>query len=283
MGILMCHWENSVRSASVKFLRSKTYLKISGSSTWSLVSDLNTIMWDGIPAICPGLMNRGSPGNALVKVVKEPQPIEHAGASTNVCRNILLSSPLIPPFSRSQGRFLLILLVWQRLCQKWTSYRLKGDCVYAKISQGSNGKNELTALQPNHSSHLRPVIWSSHWGGNWKKGKGQQWGAQGKNRWNKPSQGDRCPFLSFWSLSTPPLTFSGSLSLTLDWWNCRWFIPNVSGGRGGLLLRPCQSRVEPEGRRLCLSIKAPLPPPSAQSLLDHRLPEPGAIRGLSWR
>lgn len=89
---------------------------------------------------------------------------------------------------------------------------------------------------------------------------------------------DRCLFL-FFCHPLPALSLWLSLSLTLDWWNCQWFITNVSGRRSRLLFCPCQSQVEPEVGSFAYQSKplSSLPPPlSVQSLLDHQLSKPRA-------
>lgn len=86
-------------------------------------------------------------------------------------------------------------------------------------------------------------------------------------------------FSSFATLFPLSLSLWLSLSLTLDWWNCQWFITNVSGRRSRLLFCPCQSQVEPEVGSFAYQSKplSSLPPPlSVQSLLDHQLSKPRA-------
>lgn len=90
---------------------------------------------------------------------------------------------------------------------------------------------------------------------------------------------DRLSVSHFFCHSVLPLSLWLSLSLTLDWWNCQWFITNVSGRRSRLLFCPCQSQVEPEVGSFAYQskpISSPPPPLSLQSSLDHQLSRPRA-------
>lgn len=90
---------------------------------------------------------------------------------------------------------------------------------------------------------------------------------------------DRLSISHFFCHPLPPLSLWLSLSLTLDWWNCQWFITNVSGRRSRLLFCPCQSQVEPEVGSFAYQskpLRSPPPPLSVQSLLDHYLSKPRA-------
>ena len=113
--------------------------------------------------------------------------------------------------------------------------------------------------------------------GLWKGvGRGQGCWALSK----KKTYGCLFPLFSFFFCHPlPPLSLWLSLSLTLDWWNCQWFITNVSGRRSRLLFCPCQSQVEPEVGSFAYQskpLRSPPPPLSVQSLLDHYLSKPRA-------
>lgn len=90
---------------------------------------------------------------------------------------------------------------------------------------------------------------------------------------------DRCLFLFLLSLFPHSLLLSPSLFL--DWWNCQWFITNVSGRRSRVLFCPCQSQVEPEVGSFAYQSKSHSSCPtllSVQNLLDHQLSNPE----LAW-
>ncbi len=104
-----------------------------------------------------------------------------------------------------------------------------------------------------------------------QKGKGQGCSARDVNR--------QVVCFSFFCHSVLPLSLWLSLSLTLDWWNCQWFITNVSGRHSRLLFCPCQSQVEPEVGSFAYQskpISSPPPPLSLQSSLDRQLSRPRA-------
>lgn len=88
--------------------------------------------------------------------------------------------------------------------------------------------------------------------------------------------GDRCPFLFFWSLSSPlcvafSVSHSRLMKLPMIYNKCQWQAQQTA-----ILSLSEPSRAW--GRQLCLSIKASLQQPlSVQSLLDHRRPKPRAI------
>lgn len=75
------------------------------------------------------------------------------------------------------------------------------------------------------------------------------------------------------------------LSLALEWWNCQWFITNVSGSRSRLLFCPCQSRVEPEVGSFAYQSalhSSPPAPLSTKRTGSLALQNPGPP-WLSWR